>query len=321
MSNPVPIDIPAALDELGIEYVITGDEAKALCPDPNHDDTTPSWYISLDSGLHQCWSCGYSGSFRRLVADVREDGGGSWSDALLWIQQRKLRDIAEGKQRSTGDRKEHAEITAAELWAFDTDYPADELEFRGVDSNDAQGFKLMWDRERDGWIIPFYAADDERLIGYQFKPRHGTGGMAVNHPPNIRKKGLIFESLRYIEGDLLIIVESPLDVLRLHAMGYVNVVALYGAHMDSEQAERIMEKFSKVILFFDDDEAGRKGVSKALTLLKGMTVHVFAYTEPLRLGTYYVHAKVSDRDPGDLDKSEVDEGIRRATPGFRTGFM
>jgi len=320
MINPVPLDVLAALDELGIEYSTMGEEAKALCPSPEHDDTTPSWSINLDSGMHHCFSCGYGGSFRRLVADVREDGGGSWSDALLWIQQRKVKDIAEGKVGRKAKPKKYAEITAADLWEFDEEYPIEELEFRGFDGDVAHGFNLLWDQKRDGWIIPFHNADD-RLIGYQFKPRHGTDGTPLNHPPHLKKSGRIFDNLGIIDGDLLIIVESPLDVVRLYAMGYDNVVALFGASMDAEQAERIIANFSKVILFFDDDEAGRKGVSRALKLLKGTDVHVFAYAHPLRMGQYYVHTEVSGKDPGDLTKEEVAEGISRATPGFRTGFL
>jgi hypothetical protein len=320
MTNLVPIDIPAALDELGIEFTTMGEEAKALCPSPDHDDTTPSWSINLDSGEHHCFSCGYGGSFRRLVADIREDGGGSWSDALMWIRERKVKDVAEGKVGRKAELKKYAEITEADLWEFDDDYPEDELEFRGIDYSDARWFKLLWDDKRDGWIIPICDADD-RFIGYQFKPRHGTEGVSLIHPPHMKKRGRIFESLNFIEGDLLIIVESPLDVLRLFAMGYSNVVALYGASMDVEQAELIIEKFSKVILAFDDDDAGRKGVSRALKLLKSVEVWVFAYQDTRKMGPYYVHAECTGKDPGDLTKEEFDGGISRATPGFRTGFM
>lgn len=264
-----------------------------------------------------CFSCGFGGSFRSLVM---AELGVNRADSEIWIKQRKVKDIADGKVGRKADRKKHAEITAADLWEFDTDYPEEELEFRGFDYNDARWFNLLWDHKRDGWIIPFHDVDD-RFIGYQFKPRHGIGGTPLNHPPHLKKSGRIFESLSFIEGELLIIVESPLDVLRLYAMGYENVVALFGASMDAEQAELIIEKFNKVILFFDDDEAGRKGITRALTLLKGVDVHVFAYTETQRMGPYYVHAKVSNLDPGDLDSGEVTKGITRATPGFRTGFM
>lgn len=315
-SNIVPIDIPAALNELGIEYVISGEEAKALCPDPDHDDTTPSWFISLDSGMHHCFSCGFGGSFLYLVtvtSDMSFDG------ARQWTQRRKVRDIADGKQRQS-HKKKYAEITAADLWEFRGDYPEEELEFRGFNADEAHRFNLLWDQNRDGWIIPVCSADD-RLVGYQFKPRHGTDGVPLFYPKHLKKTGRIFDNLGVIEGDLLIIVESPLDVVCLYAMGYENVVALFGASMDAEQAERIIGNFSKVILFLDDDEPGRHGVRKALTLLKGVEVHVFAYGDTQRMGTYYVHGEVTGEDPGTLSKGEVAEGITRATPGFRTGFM
>jgi DNA primase len=317
LANLVPLDVLAALDELDLEYTVTGNEAKALCPHPDHDDTSPSWSINLDSGMHHCFSCGFGGSFVYLVIVWTGKKG---EEASEWVRRRKVKDISEGKTERKADRQKYAEITEADLWEFDYAYPQDELEYRGFDYPEARWFSLMWDHKRDGWIIPFSDAED-KLIGYQFKPRHGTDGTPINHPTHLKKSGRIFEGLNYIDGDTLVIVESPLDVVRLYALGYENVVALFGASMDAEQAELIMEKFDKVILAFDDDDAGRRGISKALKLLNGVEVWIFAYTDPIKMATYYVHGKVTGKDPGDLTRDEFQRGLDRATKAFRTGFQ
>lgn len=314
-SSPVPLDVPAALTELGIEYNITGNEAKALCPAPDHDDTTPSWSINLDSGQHNCFSCGFGGGFVYLTMIVRDQDGKA---AKEWVRQRKVKDIAAGAERKAA-RQEHAELTEADLWEFDDDYPQDELDYRGFSEYEAQGFNLLWDHKRDGWVIPVRDLE-YKLIGYQFKPRHGTDGIPINYPKYLKKSGRLFDGLQEMEGDVLIIVESPLDVVRLWHWGHENVVALYGSSLDLEQAELIMERFDRVILALDDDEAGRKGISKALSRLKGVQCYVFAYGDVKRAGPYHVHGTITEKDPGDLTKAEFARGLSRATPGFMTGF-
>jgi hypothetical protein len=315
--NPVPIDILGALTALGIDFRVTGDEAKALCPSPEHEDTTPSWSINLDSGQHHCFSCGWGGGFVFLTMTLTGKGP---KESKEWIRQRKVRDVAEGKSRQQANRQTYAILTAADLWEYDYDYPEEELEYRGIDAYSALWFTLMWDHQRDGWIIPVRDTMDS-LIGYQFKPRHGTNGTAINYPPNLKMVGRLFEGVDFIEGETLIVVESPLDVVRLYDMGFENVVALFGSSMDDEKAERIIEKFSKVILMLDDDNAGRMGVTRAIARLRGTDVWVFAYDQIKKAGPYYVHGPVTDKDPGNLAEADVTWGIEHATPAFRTGFQ
>jgi hypothetical protein len=54
LPDVIPADIPSALDSLGIEYTIKGSEATALCPDPGHNDGSPSWSCNLNTGKHHC---------------------------------------------------------------------------------------------------------------------------------------------------------------------------------------------------------------------------------------------------------------------------
>ena len=42
------------------------DELKGKCPNPNHQDNSPSWFINAQSGLHQCKSCGFKGNLESL---------------------------------------------------------------------------------------------------------------------------------------------------------------------------------------------------------------------------------------------------------------
>ena len=68
-------NIARALERLGIPARRSGKEWVARCPDPDHEDRNPSWRIRDEPGtdrhgLHNCWSCGYSGSLTTLVVEV-----------------------------------------------------------------------------------------------------------------------------------------------------------------------------------------------------------------------------------------------------------
>jgi len=71
----------------------------------------------------------------------------------------------------------------------------------------------------------------------------------------------------------LVLVEGFFDVAKLVESGYRNVGALMGAHISTEQIERLMRirsqiGFPRIVLFLDRDEAGQKGVHRAFDLLR-----------------------------------------------------
>lgn len=88
------LDIQGLLNALSMGAFQSGKKWKALCPNPDHDDSDPSWSIIDDSGhrlhgSHNCFSCGFGGGPWELVAAIR---GLSLEDAGKWI-----RDAARGE--------------------------------------------------------------------------------------------------------------------------------------------------------------------------------------------------------------------------------
>jgi DNA primase len=71
----------------------------------------------------------------------------------------------------------------------------------------------------------------------------------------------------------LVLVEGFFDVAKLVEGGCRNVGALMGAHISAEQIERLgwMRSrlgFSRIVLFLDRDDAGRKGACQAFDRLR-----------------------------------------------------
>lgn len=70
------LDVEALLVELGIPYERYRSNLRALCPNPDHHDTEPSWTIvdapgTEKHGGHRCFSCGFRGGPWELVGAVR----------------------------------------------------------------------------------------------------------------------------------------------------------------------------------------------------------------------------------------------------------
>jgi len=81
------------------------------------------------------------------------------------------------------------------------------------------------------------------------------------------------EAARQTTAFGLVLVEGFFDVAKLVEAGCRNVGALMGAHISAEQIERLgwMQSrlgFSRIVLFLDRDDAGRKGASQASDRLR-----------------------------------------------------
>lgn len=94
-----------------------------------------------------------------------------------------------------------------------------------------------------------------------------------------------YEQLPY-KGDLLIITKSLKDVMVLYKLGY-NAIAPQGENhsIPKEVIDDIIKRFTKIIILYDNDEAGRKG-SEKLSKKTGFTSIVIPDGEPKDISDY-----------------------------------
>ena len=140
-----PRNIEAALDDLGIDYTVRDNEASARCPSPDHHDRSPSWSCNLDTGMHNCFACGFGGSFIRLVMTLR---GMPWADAEEWSSGflRSAEDIT-ARLYAPEERHRAPEIREPDLALFVTP-PEDMLRDRMLTTEAAEAYGVLWDTDR-----------------------------------------------------------------------------------------------------------------------------------------------------------------------------
>jgi hypothetical protein len=291
-----PRNVEAALAELGIDYTVRGNEASARCPNPRHHDQSPSWSCNLDTGMHNCFACGFGGSFVRLVMVLRGTGrreAENWSSSFL-------RDAAEIADRlKGGGRRDWRPPPVREPdMALFVAPPKRELRSRRLTREAAEAYGVLWDTERDGWVLPVRDPYSRQLRGWQLK----TADLTKNHPYGLEKANTLFGYHLLVPGAPAILVESPLDAARIWSAGIPGAVATYGANFSVAQLKLLCRVTRHVIDAFDDDKAGHKASFR----LRREYGHLFRRLSELD------YMDTGAKDPGDMTDDEIHRGMPRA---------
>jgi 5S rRNA maturation endonuclease (ribonuclease M5) len=320
-ANVVPADVAGALDELGIDYIIRGDEANALCPHPDHNDSSPSWSVNLHSGMHHCFSCGYGGSFIKLVANVR---GGKFAEAEVWIRTHTMQSNLDGVEIvAQAKERRAAEVRESDLWEVGPP-PAEMLAGRNVSSGAAELAEVQWHPEKGCWIFPVRDPFTDKLTGWQEKSERRF----INRPRGLDKTQALF-GFRHLKATgrsgYVVVVESPLDVARFITAGVDRVVATYGSEFTQKQIEILWDYADVIIFALDNDDAGQKRVARYLLEHPEDAPHckVFDYGTAYvdrDFRQWYIHPLGDHRDPGNLTDADLWWGVDNATPGTWTMF-
>lgn len=311
-----PDEMIDILDSLGIEHVsVTGNEIQGLCP--AHEERTgkvdrnPSWYINADTGAHICFSCQFKGNLSYLVAKINEfrlaDGSYDLDQASAWVN--KGGDLLTLVEKALFKPKQVFEelvyVSEASLAAF-VKPPLSALMSRGLTEDAADIHQLLWDVKSSNWIIPQRQLKTGKLLGWQekgYNTRHFN-----NYPAGIKKSVSLYGYQQYAGGNL-IVVESPLDVVRLESVGITGGVAIYGSMVSSEQLFYIMGA-DRVIFALDNDSAGLSASKKLVEyiLKKGKDAWFFDYSQ------------TDMKDIGGMSMSEIKHGVDSAKHSILYGL-
>lgn len=290
------IDVHKAMVSLGINGRVSGKEFQAHCPmhrqRTGRDDTSPSWSINLKTGLHHCFSCGYKGTVQQLAADL----GVAIDDVRVVqpISQSSRRIVLPDlTQVITG----HAYLDESVLGRFTTP-PNWALEQRRVSPEACEYYEVMWDGLEDSWILLIRDPWNGRLMGWQSKSQ--TSRRFLNYPTGVKKSRTLFGYTRF-DSDQMIVVESPLDAVRMYTEGVRGAVACFGAVVSKQQIS-LMAAADEVVFALDNpriDEAGKKSSLALLKETKGM----------LKSVRFFDYRGIDAKDPGDMTGDQIRAGI------------
>lgn len=301
MPNLVPGDIPGALTDLGIVHTVSDEEASACCP--FHSERHPSWGISLKTGLWNCFTCGEKGNFAQLVSRLTKQDR---NETRRWILERKVRSLtAPDEPVNVAAETDTTKImNEAKLWRF-TDPPSWARTRRDISLRACQKYGVLWDEEMDQWITPIRDPDTNEIWGWQAKDE--LGRYFSNNPRGVQKSRTLFglacfERATIRSESQAIIVESPLDILRLEDAGLSGGLAAFGARVSAEQLRILARVASSVVLCLDDDRDGQRRTAEIVREFTSIRTYVFAYP-----GT--------GKDPGEWSVGSIRRGVQHADAG------
>ena len=297
------VDVEKVLASLDLHLTAQrGSEIQGLCPMHKQrtgaEDHNPSWWINSATGAHLCFSCGYKGNIYTLVADLK---GMDYFDAKEFVQQDSeigvdvlLKRIRELPQYIPVE--DEIGMSEARLVVY-SDPPENELRKRFLKKAAVMYCGVLWDEKNDAWILPIRDPNTHNLWGWQEKGAKGR--FFRNQPAGVKKSKTVF-NVHIMTEEPLIVVESPLDAVRLVGLHY-NAIATFGAILSEDQA-KIMRRASQVIAAFDNDEAGKKACEQMLGFARkyGMELKYFNYEG------------IDVKDIGDMTEKEILQGISTA---------
>ncbi|CAB4137810.1 Bacterial DnaG primase, TOPRIM domain [uncultured Caudovirales phage] len=314
----ITFDVVTALDALGVDYDVRGNEANSLCPQhfqrTGKADNSPSWWINLSSGMHTCFSCGYKGNLIQLVCDVKELYIQSWGDiksydyqaAKDWLKvsadvsvEQLMEQLKDLPNYINGAPKP-LEMSEARLAVF-TAPPEAQLEGRKITPASAEKYGVLWDTVKQSWVLPLREPHFNKLMGWQEK---GTVDRTFfNRPTGLPKSKTLF-GVDVQNEQTAIVVESPLDCLRIESAGITGAVAICGSSISEDQV-KLLRYSSKVIAAFDNpnvDNAGRKASKEMLGWGRKYGLNLF----------FFNYGDTNKKDPGDMTDEEIRWGVENA---------
>jgi DNA primase catalytic core len=278
---------------------------------PFHKDDTPSFHVSPALNIFHCFGCGKSGD---VISFVMEFEKVPFTEAVRILAERAGIQIGkfEGKNEVLYSIHDFAvDFYHKEL--LKSPEVLNYLKKRAVNTETIKEFKLgfapygsnflpsakkefkIQDLVKSGLVkksnggikdtfflrllFPLFSTSG-RIIGFGGRRLSKKGPKYLNSPDTpIHKKGKNLYSLHHAKEEIrktekVLLVEGYFDFLSLYQAGIKNAVACLGTSLTTDQAELISRYAKEVVLFFDEDNAGKIATLRSLGMLLGEGINV-----------------------------------------------
>ena len=145
-------------------------------------------------------------------------------------------------------------------YLLEKDFPEEKIMELGLAKRNENG--EIYDSFRNRVIFPIYNADAQ-IVGF--------GGRIIEKNTNLPKYelfGIKYRGENIRKKGFAMLMEGYLDVLTAQKHGFENAVASLGTAFTEEQAELLKRYTDKVLISYDNDEAGKNAIVKAGYILK-----------------------------------------------------
>ena len=252
------------------------------CPHPDHNDRTPSFTVWEKTNSWACYGC-HSGK--------KGIDGNKGSDIYAFVEwlfnvnfYKAIKIVAEwnnipmptDENQKLYDR--NYKLTCKyQRDLYDEDHVMEYLYERGLDDDDIINWMIGFDRSTNRIVFPLFDRY-KNIIGFNKRvvDKDNVSNKYINS-----KTSPIFNKSKYLYGihdiddtfNEIRITEGSFDVVLARKYGVKNIVASLGTSFTKEHAEIIYKLGKTPVLIFDGDNAGNKGLIKALAYFEELGVY------------------------------------------------
>ena len=258
---------------------------------------SPALSINVKTGLWQCFnpSCGKKGNLRQLYRHIT---GKSLSRQLTIDPKELQKEIDKGFIK---DKEDFLEIDQIRI-----DYNSDQLNLlnplleRGFTKQTLIDFEVGFSKIKNRVVIPV------RDVSYNLVAFIGRAIEQDQTPKYLYNKGfkrkeVLFNLQNAKSYDSVIVCEGSLDCMKTHQAGFKNTVATLGAKFSDEQTKLLRRFFDTIVIFSDNDEAGRSMSDAIMGACLGKEMYRMQIPEHLK-------------DPGDMTEEQIKESFNNKQP-------
>jgi len=265
------------------EITQSGNELIHSCRLPfgmhKNGDQNPSASLNTETLLYNCFTCGGGSvfwlienvldiTFNQAVVRVKEYSTSVAIDYQTFVERLK-ENLNKGRPEGKIDIPVYSE-NILDPWIQPTEY----MDSRGVSREIQSEMKIglrehveEWVRQGDAFqkvsasriIIPHFV--NGQLVGWQGRKLSADPRLPkYKNSKNFPKAWTLYNYDSLDKKEELVVVESPMSVLKLKSLGINNVVSTFGASISDYQVH-LIRQFQEVCIWMDGDAAGRKASS------------------------------------------------------------
>ena len=230
-----------------------GNELIVFCPYHNNN-RTPAGEISKEHGRFFCFGCQTTKSLEEFIMFT---SGRSYFETLRYIRSKgsevNLESVINKTLYSPPDFVQYDEVLIKRLnnQALESPRAVRYFEGRKITKESMNKFNLGYSEKQDSVTVPMHSPDG-MCIGFVARTIEGK---EFKNTPGLPKSKILFNLHRVKTSNVVYIVESSFDAIRLDQVGFPAVATL-GANVSVSQIKLLEKYFNNVVLVADNDEAG-----------------------------------------------------------------
>jgi len=231
-----------------------GNELIVFCPYHNNN-RTPAGEVSKEHGRFFCFGCQTTKSLEEFIMFMT---GRSYFETLRYIKSKgsevNLESVISKTLYSPPDFVQYDEVLIKRLnnQALESPRAVRYFEGRKITKESMLKFNLGFSEKQDSVTVPMHSPDG-MCIGFVARTIEGK---EFKNTPGLPKSKILFNLHRVKTSNVVYIVESSFDAIRLDQVGFPAVATL-GANVSVSQIRLLEKYFNNVVLVADNDEAGK----------------------------------------------------------------